>query len=114
MSITKILSDKDLDSSVKLERVAEIVAKARETYGNVDVEITSPMVETTMGRMNFVHLEDVAKVELLRNEVLKIKAKAVEFNEQCPGANINRKLEELIATNGMLVNVSAGTKFEYI
>jgi uncharacterized small protein (DUF1192 family) len=107
MSITKVLTDKDTAPADKLERVAEIVAQAREAYGNADAEISAPMINT-------VHLEDEAKVALLRDEVARIKARAVEMATQTPGANMNRKIEELLATNGMFVNIAAGTKFEYI
>mgnify|MGYP006995664023 CR=1 FL=1 len=114
MSITKILADKDTPASEKLERVAEIVSSARAAYGNEDATIASPMINTTQGNMNFNHLEDDAKVAILRGEVASIKAKAVEFVEQREGASFNRKIEELLATNGMFTNVSSGTKFEYI
>lgn len=114
MSITKILTAEKTDADEKLTSVAEVVAGAREVYGNTDVEIASPMVDTVHGRMSFVHLEDEAKVALLRSAVAGIKAQAVEFCEQHEGASINRKIEELLATNGMFVNIAAGTKFEYI
>ena len=114
MSITKILSEEKTPASEKLERVADVVAGARANYGNTDVEIASPMVNTTHGSMNFNHLEDESKVEMLRGEVQRIKAQAIEYVEQREGASLNRKIEELLATNGMFVNISAGTKFEYI
>ncbi len=114
MSITKILSEKEMDPAAKLERVSEIVAKARDNYGNSDETIQSPMVNTTHGSMNFNHVEDEAKVSILLREVQSIKAQAVEFAEQREGVNFNKKIEELIATNGMFVNISSGTKFEYI
>lgn len=114
MSITKILTEEKTPASDKLKRVAEIVAGAREAYGNVKAEIEAPMVHTTNGDMNFNHLEDEAKVAILRNEVSSIKAQAVEFVENTEGANMNRKIEQLLATHGMFVNISAGTKFEYI
>lgn len=114
MSITKILSEKDVAAADKLQKVADIVATARANYGNEDDEIKSPMVDTTHGRMNFNHLEDDSKVELLKGEVQKIKAQAVEYAEQREGVNFNKKIEELIATHAMFVNISSGTKFEYI
>lgn len=114
MSITKILSEEKTPASEKLERVAEVVASARAAYGNEDIAIEAPMIDTVNGRMNFNHLEDDAKVSLLRSQVQMIKAQAVEFTEECEGASMNRKIEELLATHGMFVNISAGTKFEYI
>lgn len=114
MSITKILTEEKTPAVDKLERVAEVVAGARENYGNADAVIEAPMVETVHGRMNFNHLEDEAKVTLLRGAVAEVKAQAVEFCEQREGASMNKKIEELLATHGMFVNISSGTKFEYI
>ncbi len=113
-SITKILAEKDVSAADKLQRVAEVVAAAREAYGNSDAEIAAPMVSTTHGSMNFNHLEDDSKVELLKGEIQSIKAQVVEFVENNEGASFTRKTEELLATHGMFVNISAGTKFEYI
>ena len=114
MSITKILSNKDASAEEKLERVAEIVAQARAAYGNEDAEIDAPRVNTTNGSMPFDLLDDDSKVALLSGEVAYVKAYAVEFSEQTTGVNLNKKIEELLATNGMFANIDAGTKFEYI
>lgn len=114
MSITKILNDEKVTTEEKLQRVAEIVASARQKYGNEEAEIQSPVINTPHGAMNFNHLEDDSKVELLKGTVQYIKAQAVEFAEQNEGVNFNKKIEELIATNPMFVNISAGTKFDYI
>ena len=114
MSITKILSNKDASAEEKLERVAEIVAQAQSAYGNEDAVITVPRAYTTNGDMPFDMLDDESKVVLLSSEVASIKASAIEFSEQNTGVNLNRKIEELIATNGLFTNIDAGTKFEYI
>ncbi len=113
-SITEILATAEMADSEKLQRIAEVVAKARDSYGNTEAEITAHMVPTTHGDMNFNYLDDSSKIAILKAEVQRIKAIAVEFSEQCEGVNLNRKIEELIATNSFLVNVSAGTKFEYL
>lgn len=114
MSITKILAEKDADSGEQLTRVAEIIAVARDKYGNADSEVTSPKVNTPNGSMSFIHLDDDSKVELLKAEVARVKSVAVEYVENTEGADLNRKIEELLAINGMFVNIDAGTKFEYI
>ena len=114
MSITKILSNKDMPAEEKLEKVAEVVAAARAAYGNEEAVIGVPDVGTAHGSMPFNTLEDDSKVELLRSEIGGIKARAVEFDRQNEGANVNKKIEELLATNGYFVNVAPGTKFEYI
>lgn len=114
MSITKILTEEKTSAEDKLKRVAEVVAAARNAYGNEGVEIACPHVNTPQGSMPFIHLEDDSKVALLRDRVARIKAAAVEAAEQNPGVNINKKIEELLATDDMFVNISSGTKFEYI
>lgn len=114
MSLTKILTERDADAEEQLVRVTEVIAKARNAYGNEDAAIEAPMVTTPHGSMNFVHLEASSKVQYLRGEVALIKAKAVEFVEQNAGASINKCIEELLAINPYFVNVGNSTKFEYI
>jgi len=114
MSITKILHEKETPADAKLNRVAEVVSAARQAYGNEANEIASPMVNTSNGTMSFVHLDEDSKVAYLKGEVASLKAKAVEYHESHPGTNLNKKIEELVATNGAFCNIAAGTKFEYI
>ena len=114
MSITKILNDKDLSDADKLEQVAEIVAQAREAYGNVDAEIPAPKVNTTHGVLAFTHIEDESRVEILRNQAMGMKAAAVAFVEDNPGTVLNRKVQELLAINPFFANVASGTEFEYL
>lgn len=114
MSLTKILNKKDADAEDTLTAVAEIVASARKAYGNEDAEIAAPSVQTVHGSMPFDVLEADSKVEILRQEVGRIKAAAVEFGQQTPGANVDKQIEQMLATNALFVNVSAGTRFEYL
>jgi len=114
MSLTKILTEKDVAAEDKLEKVAELVAGARKNYGNEEAEIKAPFVNTAHGSMPFIHLEAASKVEMLRSELGFIKAAAVEAEQQNPGININKKIEELIATNPLLANVDSGVKFDYL
>ena len=114
MSITKILAGKDASSEDKLTAVAEVVAAARAAYGNSDAVVASPKVNTPNGAMLFIHLDDDSKVVLLQSEVARVKSQAVEYVEQTEGADLNRKIEELLSINGMFVNIAAGTKFSYI
>lgn len=114
MSLTAILSEKDADPSDQLKRVSTIVAAARKAYGNEDSALEAPMCETTEGRMSFVHLEDAGKVALLRKQVSLIKAAAVEYTENTPGASMDKRIEELLATNAYFANAGSGTKFKYI
>tara|TARA_R110000851_G_scaffold134199_1_gene269376 strand:+ start:2335 stop:2679 length:345 start_codon:yes stop_codon:yes gene_type:complete len=114
MSITKILADKNLTADEKLDEVADIVAGARDSYGNSDADIPEVKVNTTHGNLPFAHLESESKVEILMNEALNIKAEAISAVENYPGVVLNKKVQELLATNVFFVNVSSGTKFEYL
>ncbi len=114
MSITKILTNKDTAAEDKLAAVAEVVAGARENYGNGEAVIAVPRCYTANGDMPFDMLDDDSKVAILQGEVAAVKARAVEFSEQNPGVNLNKKIEELLATNGHFANIAVGTKFEYI
>lgn len=114
MSITKILSNEKSSDEEKIAAIAETIAKAREAYGNVDAEIDDPFVNTAHGQMRFSNLEDDSKLAYVRNEVARIKVMAGEATEQGQGVNPNRVVEQLLATNPILTNVAAGTKFEYL
>jgi len=114
MSLTKILSEKNADAEDQLLRVADIVGQARNAYGNADAVIEAPSVDTTEGRMSFVHLEAAGQVAFLRKQVSLIKAQAVEFVETNPGSSMDKKIEELLALNPYFANVGNGTKFAYI
>jgi hypothetical protein len=114
MSITTILTAEKVPAVEKLEQVAQIIAGARKNYGNEEMVIECPRVDTAHGSMPFNVLEADSKVAVLRSEVGMIKAFAVEAAEQFPGTNINKKIEELLATNGLFCNVDSGAKFEYI
>lgn len=114
MSITKILTDNETSAEQKLKAVAEIVATARENYGNADMEIEVPRANTAHGSMLFTHLEDEAKVELLRYEASRIKAAAFTYVEEHPGSVLKKRVEELVATNGMFANIDSSIEFDYL
>lgn len=114
MSITKILGNNDLTDTEKLEQVAAIVTGARESYGNAEVEIPVTKINTPHGYLPFEHLEDDSKVALLLNEAISIKASAIAAEENQPGTVLNKKVEELLATNPLFTNASAGSEFSYL
>ena len=114
MSITKTLNNKDMADADKLAAVAEAIAGVREAYGNTDAEIPVMKCDTSHGRLAFNHLEDDSKVSILRNEALNIKTSAIAYVEDNPGSVLNKKVQELLATNPYFTNVDAGTEFEYL
>ena len=114
MSITKILGNKDLASSEKLEKISDIVGTLRSSYGNDKAEIKDVKVNTSHGLLPFSNLEDDSKVEVLLNEALNIKAKAIAAVEDTPGTMLNKKVEELVATNSLFANASADSGFDVL
>lgn len=101
-----------MPDSEKLEAVAEAVAKVRESYGNGKATVPDVKVNTTHGMLPFSHLEDDSKVEMLKNEALKIKAQAIAYVEAVPGSVLNKKVQELIATNSLFANASSESEFD--
>ena len=114
MSIIKILTDVTADDATKLDAVATIVKSARKSYGNIKAEIASPDVSTVNGEMSFEHLLDDSKVAMLTNEAMSLRSYAIEFARNVEGGNINKKLEELIATNPLMCNIESTSDFSYI
>lgn len=114
MSITQILADKNVESEEKLTKVAEIVTKLRSSYGNSETAIKDVKVNTTHGALPFSNLQSDAKVELLMNEALNIKTVAIAAIEDNPGMVLNKKVEELIATNPLFANVTSDTGFDVL
>jgi hypothetical protein len=114
MSLTKILNEKDADADDQLSRVQAIVGSARKAYGNEEAVIEAPRVTTPDGTMSFNHLGPKSQVETLRGQIGGIKAAAIEFVEQTPGASLDRAVEELLATNPYFTSVGNGTKFAYL
>lgn len=116
MNMLEILNNdpKTMSSNDKLEKVGVIIASARKAYGNEGVSIESPDIETINGLSPLVHLSSDAKVGLAISVLNEIKMEAVEATRRQEGVNINKKIEELIATSDILVNISTVVEYDYI
>lgn len=114
MSITTILQDKETSAETKLEQVAGITSVLRESYGNSDTEIADVKVNTTHGVLPFSYLEPDSKVEILLNEALNIKSSAIAAVENNPAIVLNKKVEELLATNPLFANASTASVFDVL
>lgn len=108
------MNDKNMTDEDKLTAVAEIVAGARDSYGNAKEEIPAVKCDTTHGMLPFNSLEDGSKVEILCNQAMNIKSQALAFVENNPGAVLNKKVQELISVNPFFANVAPGTEFELL
>ncbi len=114
MSITNILQDKEMAAGDKLEKVSGIITKLRKSYGNADAKIEDVKVNTSHGMLPFSHLEPDSKVEALLNDALNIKASAIAAAENTPGLVLNKKVEEMLATNPLFANASAASAFDIL
>jgi len=116
MNMLEVLNadKKDIASKDKLEKIGVIIASARKAYGNEGAEIASPDIETVDGTVPLVHLSDDTKVGLAVGVLSEIKLLAVEATRQNEGVNINKKIEELIATSDILANISEVVEYNYI
>lgn len=116
MNMLEILNneDKKVTNVQKLEKIGTIVASARKAYGNEDAKIDSPDIETVDGLTPLVHLSPKAKVDLAKRAVTSVKMAAVEAQKRNSAVNINKKIEELIATSPILVNISEVVTYNYI
>lgn len=114
MSIIDLLNDEKLKASQVLAGIAEIVAKARAAYDNEEAKIPTAVINTAYGAMDFEHLEDDSKVEIIRGEVMRIKVLAVEAAKNVVGTNINKEIEKLIATNAVLNNIVSASRSDYL
>ena len=114
MSIIKTLADITTTDAEKLEAVNAVVIKARASYGNTDAEVASPYVPTTHGDVSFESLMDDSKVAILLNQAQRIRVAAVEFSHDNTGANVNKKIEELIALDGYMCNIVSKNDLDYL
>lgn len=116
MSISKILemSKNEMSDAEKLRAISVTVSAARESYGNADAEISADYVSTADGDFEMKFLNDETKLVLVRREVKRIKIEAIEMSECRQGVNINKVVEQLVATSPVLVNISDTTEFSYL
>jgi len=116
LSLTQIINadEKTMDASAKLEAITGKVNKARKAYGNTDVEIDTPKVNTCEGRVDLQYLPDTDKVALAAQEIRMIRMRAIEAVEAIDGAVLDKEVERLLAVNATLVNLTATSDSEYI
>jgi hypothetical protein len=114
MSITTVLQNKETSAETKLASVAETIGALRESYGNSKAKIEDVKVSTTHGSLPFSNLEPDSKVEILLNEALNIKVSAIAAVEDNPAIVLNKKVEELLATNSLFANASAASAFDVL
>ena len=114
MSITKILEDKEMPTKDKLKTVAGIVAKVRKAYGNSEVEISMPEVQTTMGAIPFNLLEEEGKLHVVKDRVAYVRRASIEESLEVEGSVLGNIEEYRIATDDILTNITTDSPTTYL
>ena len=113
MTFNDILQS-DTVASEKLKQLTTLVADIRKAYGNSDVEIDIPYVNTPDGMVSLTYLDDDSKVVLAGNQVRAASIEAIEICECTQGAVLDKEIEGLIATDPILCNLASTSGSKYI
>ena len=116
MTLTEIINAdvKDISNDDKIVKLAKVIASARKAYGNGEVEIASPRVNTCDGTVDIKFLSAADKVALAGQEIRTIRAKAIQTTDVTDGAVLDKEVERLLAVNSTLVNLTAKSESAYI
>ena len=104
----------DASATEKLTDLTALVATIRSTYGNSDIEIDVPYVNTPEGLVSFMYLDAESKVVYAGKAVHIATVEAVEICECTQGAVLDKELEALIAVCPILCNLAVNTNSKYI
>lgn len=113
MTFNDILQS-DTVASEKLKQLAELVYDIREAYGNTDVTIDIPYVNTPDGMVSLTYLDADSKVAFAGQSVRAITIEAIEICEATQGAMLDKEIESLVATCPILCNLSSTTGSKYL
>jgi hypothetical protein len=114
MTFNDILKNKDASAEAKLQDLINLVAGIRKEYGNSDVEIDVPYVNTPEGTVSFKYLDAESKVVYAGKAVRDATVEAVEICESTQGAVLDKEIESLIAVCPILCNLAVSTSSKYI
>lgn len=113
MNLTEIINSTTMEPTEQLERIVEIIARARKAYGNDTVVIKTPTVGTVDGGMDLGLLSVEDKVALAKQEIRLTRMKAIEATKATDGAVIGKEWERLLAVNSTLVNLTETVDLGY-
>lgn len=114
MTFNDILKNKDASAEAKLQDLINLVDGIRKEYGNSDIEIDVPYVNTPEGMVNFMYLDEESKVVFAGQAVREATVEAVEICECTQGAVLDKELESLIAVCPILCNLAVSTSSKYL
>ena len=113
MTFNSVLKS-DASSEAKLQDLINLVSGIRKEYGNSDIEIDVPYVNTPEGMVSFMYLDDESKVAFAGQAVREATVEAVEICEATQGAMLDKELESLVATCPILCNLSSTSGSKYL
>jgi len=107
MKLSKILNNKKMSSAKKLAKITETVKSCRKKYGNTDLEVEAPEVNTINGVESMDYLSDDDKLALAGSCITQIRHEAIEEVKTNPLAILDEEVIALIATSPVLTNLSS-------
>jgi len=114
MTFTNILSDETTSNEVKLTKVSELITDIRKTYGNSDVVLEVPEVNTADGIKPITFLTAKDRLALAEKVIRTITTDAYEDVQQAEGVSFDRRVEEMVSINPILSNLTVGTGSKYL
>lgn len=114
MKILDTLKDTTISSEVKLSTLALFVRTIREKYGNTELPVDSDAVVCESGckPIEFLSAED--KVAISTNILSNIITLSYEDTQSAQGIVLDRRIEEYVAIDPILCNITATVASEYI
>lgn len=113
MTFNEILKS-DASAEAKLTDLAQLVTEIRGNYGNYNIVIDVPYVNTSDGMVAFKYIDAESKVVFAGQAVREATVEAVEICEATQGAVLDKELESLIATDPILCNLSVTSGSKYV
>ena len=114
MTFTQILTDEGTSDEVKLTKISNLVKEIRETYGNSDVVLEAPEVNTADGFRLLTFLTAKDKLALAERVIKAITTDAYEDVQQAEGVSFDRRFEEYVAINPILSNLETSNGSKYL
>ena len=114
MTFTQILIDEDTSDETKLAKVSELITDIRKTYGNSDVVLKVPEVNTADGLKPITLLTTKDRLALAERVIRTIATDAYEDVQQTEGVSFDRRVEEYVAINHILSNLQTSNGSKYL
>ena len=115
MTITKILNDNTLANGEKLTAIEALVSKARESYGNTELEIAEPVITVVSGVVELSELSEEDRIALCKSEVQSIKETVRSLADDYDGIVVEKEIERCIALSPFFANITKKSETsEYI